>query len=398
MQRIKLEVPSVLSREEILQKLALFFDTVVLTGRKVLIICEDVTRSTPIDLFFPDFLQYLQRRAAAVTVLFALGTHRPMTHLEMVQKLGLTDEQARELPLLNHNAFDEAALVDVGAVESVPLKVNRALAEHEVIVALGSVLPHRVMGFSGGAKYLCPGVANKAMIDYTHWKSNLFPEEQVMGNIDNPIRLILDAIADQIADRLPGDYVSINCVTAPDGIVDLFVGSFYQSYRQAAALTAQVLFKTVPECSRLLAILDDKCTDFWQGAKAVYNCGAVIRDGGTIVIQGALPEGISASHGPVIEKFGYSTPEQIFALVEAGEFTDQVVVASHMVRVSQRLQRLNIFLASENIDPATCERVNLGYRDPRSIDEAEFDYVVYNPADLILVKPEDQTGTSRAVA
>ena len=85
----------------------------------------------------------------------------------------------------------------------------------------------------------------------------------------------------------------------------------------------------------------------------------------------------------MIAKFGYSNPETIQNLVDSGELSSPVV-ASHMMRVSQALQKYQVILSSENISQAECEALNLGYLDPNDIDESEFDYVVYNATDLIL--------------
>ena len=385
MREIKLAEPKVLSPNDILSKLISYFTKIELSGKRVLIICEDVTRSTPIHLFFPDFWRFLQAKAQSIAVIFALGTHRPMTEKEMLEKLGISPAEARHIKLINHNAFDDSILLEVGTVESVPIKVHSSVSDRDLTITLGSVFPHRVVGFSGGTKYLCPGIANKAIIDYTHWKSNLFPEDGIVGKIENPIREILNEIAELVMTKFPANYVSVNCVTTPLGIVNLFIGDFYNSYRQAAQLSAKFFFKPVEECSSILAIVDDKSVDFWQAAKAVYNCGSVIKDGGCIVVRGKLEDGISSTHGRVIETIGYSAPERIYELVASGEFQDNVV-ASHMIRVGQHLKRIRIVLSSENLDEQICDRVNLGYLNPSQIDESEFDCVVYNATDLILTK------------
>ncbi len=385
MQKIALEHSKVLSKAEILSKIQNSLSEINITDKRVLIICEDVTRATPLNQFFPDFLHFLQAKASSITILFALGTHRSMTFDEMIHKLGISSEKASQIKLINHNAFDDSHLIEVGIIDSVPVKINRAIADSDIIITLGSVLPHRVVGFSGGAKYLCPGIANQAIIDYTHWKITCFSEAEIIGKIENPIRQILHQIAELVLTKFPKVYLSINCITLPSGIHDIFIGDFYNSYRQAAELSGTFFIKPVEPCSSLLAYLDDKSVDFWQGAKAIYNCASVIKDGGKIVIRGQLSEKFSPTHGKIIEKFGYSNPETIQNLVDSGEITSPVV-ASHLMRVSQALSRIHIFLSSENIDPELCHSVNLGYIDPQNLKASDFDYIVYNSADLILTQ------------
>lgn len=383
MKIINLDPVPLISTDEILGKITNYLSSLKGQDDRILIICEDVTRSTPIDLFFPQLLEFLKLRSLEISVIFALGTHRPMTEAEMLEKLGISPRQAEGINLLNHNAFDDNNLIEIGVIDGVPLKLNRILINQDLVISLGSVFPHRVVGFSGGTKYLCPGIANKAIIDYTHWKSNLFPTTEIMAKVDNPIRDILTQVGELVTQKFTATFVSINCVTLPSGIVDIFVGDLQTSYRQAAEVSAKFFLKSVEPCDKLLAIVDDKSADFWQAAKAVYNCAAIVKDGGTLVVRGKLAEGISSTHGDIINKFGYAIPSQVKTWVDSGELNNPLV-ASHLIRVGQHLQRIRVFLACEYIDQQTCDRVNLEYYDPATIDQSDFDCIVYHATDLIL--------------
>ncbi len=352
---------------------------------KVLFVCEDNTRGTPIHSFFPQVLDFVRSdlKISDVAVLFALGTHRPMTQAEMFSKLGLDSKKAEGIFLINHNAYDTSGLVEIGVIDDVSVKLNRMVFDYDYSIFLGSVIPHRVMGFSGGAKMLCPGIANREIINYSHWQSNEYAEKTIMANMENPMRRFLDHIASMAESHCLKNYVSVNFVATHSGIVGIFMGTFRSSYLSAANLSASVFVRKVKTCNSVLALLDDKCIDFWQAAKAVYNCGRVINSGGSIVIAGKLVDGISSVHGKTIEKFGYAAPAEIRKLVDNGQLTD-TVVASHMIRVGQYLEKIKIYLSSENINPEVCARVNLGYLHPDDINRNNFDYVVYNPVDLIL--------------
>ncbi|MBS0015920.1 MAG: DUF2088 domain-containing protein [Arthrospira sp. SH-MAG29] len=384
MKIITLEPVDLISVDAIIGKITDYLLSLNQRCDRLLIICEDVTRSTPIHLFFPQLLRFLQRYSSPeISVIFALGTHRPMTETEMLNKLGISPREAENINLLNHNAFDDSHLVEIGVIDGVTVKLNRVMINQDVVMCFGSVFPHRVVGFSGGTKYLCPGIANQAIIDYTHWKSNLFSTEEIMAKVDNPIRNILAQVGELATQAFPATLVSVNFVTLPAGIVDVCVGDLQSSYRQAAALSAKLFLKTVEPCDKLLAIVDDKSADFWQAAKAVYNCADIVRDGGILVVRGRLAEGISATHGDIINQFGYAIPEQVKKWVNSGELNNPLV-ASHLIRVGQHLQRIKVFLASEYIDEKMCDRINLGYRDPASLEPSEFDAIVYHATDLIL--------------
>ncbi len=386
MQTISLDIDSFLSDAVILSRLNAYFTPDILRDKRLLLVCEDVTRATPIASWFPAWLDGLLPQVETVTVLFALGTHRPMTHDEMLDKLGLTETRAESLTLMNHNAFDESHLVDVGEIDGLPLKLNRALCDHDVVVTLASIIPHRVTGFSGGGKMLCPGIGNKAMIDHTHWKCNNFSEQQVMIQVNNPMRAVMDEITDCAYARFPETtFVAVNAVSLPDGIIDLYIGDIKTAFAQAAQHSYEVFVRPVERCTKILALVDDKCVDFWQAAKAVYNVARALEEGGTVVVRALMPEGVSPVHGADLEKIGYSTPETIRQQFAAGLITNQVA-ASHMIRVSEHTARVNVVLASEHISPETCKRLNLGYLAPEDVNPDDYDYVVYNPVDIVLTR------------
>jgi len=387
MKHISLNTKKFISKNQLLVKIKTYLSALNISNKRVLIVCEDITRSTPIDFFFKDLADYLFQYKNEITVLFALGTHRPMTNEEIVKKLGISSSDVKKLKLINHDALDDSRLVKVGMIDNVPLKLNKTITENDFLISVGSVVPHRVMGFSGGAKILVPGIANKQFIDYTHWKSNLFSEEKIYMKVENPMRNILNNAVSLLQKKFPLRLISINCVTVSSKIVDLFIDDFYSSYKRAALLSSKVFVRRVKECSSVLALLDDKSMDFWQGAKAVYNCARVIKNGGYIVVRGKLQEGISPVHGGIISQFGYSTPSKIKKLVGSGKLKD-VLVASHMFRVSQHLERVKIFLSSEFLTVEECQKVNLGLISPEKLERMEFDYIVHNSTETILVKKD----------
>jgi lactate racemase len=380
----------VISGSEVNSRIFRAIDNSLLQDKNLLIVCEDNTRATPVHTFFPELIDRFHSLNTRISVLFALGTHRPMRRDEMLAKLGISDDQAQTISLLNHNSSDESQLVRIGEIEGKTLKINRTVEDADTILTISSILPHRVVGFSGGAKMLCPGVGNKEFIDYSHWKSNQYPEELIMGNIDNPMRALIDKQGEMIQQRFPEkNFICVSAVTTAKGIVDVFIGSFKDSYMQAAELSKDIFIKEIEPSESILAIVDDKCTDFWQAAKAVYNCARALKDGGTIVVRGRLEEGISAINKDDILEYGYSDPETIQELYRSGKITNQLA-ASHMIRVSEHLQRVNVVLCSENIPEETCKKANLGYLDPKKLDPSMFGTVVHHAVDIVLQKEKDK--------
>lgn len=157
MKRITLNQQVTLSKEKIIKKFTSFFRKINISDKRILMVCEDITRSTPVHLFAKDLFQFLIKKENKITILFALGTHRPMTKKEMMKKLRITQELAQKIKLVNHNAYNDLNLIEIGRIDSVPIKLNHLVAENDFLIGIGSVIPHRVMGFSGGAKIICPG-------------------------------------------------------------------------------------------------------------------------------------------------------------------------------------------------------------------------------------------------
>lgn len=389
MQRISLPT-NVLPLNQIQERIDAFFTQKKWDGKRILIVCEDVTRSTPVASFFKYLLKKLNPGTNQIFVLFACGSHRPMTYTEMLKKLGISSQEALKLKLMNHVAREDKQLIEIGKINNVSCKLNRAVVNADVLIGIGSVLPHRVMGFSGGAKIICPGIASRELIDFTHTLSNIFPEEMIIGQIDNPMRQFLHQIIDLLAKNIKLKMISINCVTVPGGIIDIFIGDFVTSYRQAADLSQKFLIKKVDPCKKILAFVDDKSMDFWQAAKAVYNCARVIQKDGLIVIRGQLSGGISHAHGKIINRFGYSTPETIWELIEK-ELLKDSLVASHMLRVSQHLSRVKIMISSPNLTEEQCKKVNLDYIAPNRVRDLAFDYEVEHAVDIMLTTSSHDT-------
>lgn len=385
------EDQELISSSEINRQIIQALENLSTPGKSLLVVCEDNTRSTPIDSFFPQLLNDLHSLGLKITVLFALGTHRPMSLEEMYQKLGLSAKQLKEVNLINHNAYSEEELTTVGEIEGKTLKINKAILDADIVLTLSSVLPHRIVGFSGGGKMLSPGISNKEFIDYSHWRSTTFDENVISGEINNPMRTFIDQATNLVTGTYPNKtFICVSFISVPAGICNMSIGSFKESFEAAAKRSQEVFIQEVEECNSILAVVDDKCTDFWQAAKAIYNCARALRKGGTIVIYGKLPDGISATHEKDILDHGYVSREEIKKLYENNLITNQVA-ASHMIRVSEYASRVKIFLSSESISEETCRRAKLGYIHPSELPLHEFDLVIHHATDIFLrVKPSSK--------
>ncbi len=365
-------------------------------GTRVLAVIPDKTRDDNTDLLFPMVSQELAvRRAGRFDALVAQGTHPPMTDPEKRAKIGA---DAAELPLFgqvfDHHWDDPEHLTTLGTLtadeiaaitgglmrQDVAIQLNVLLAPgtYDLILVLGAVVPHEVAGFAGGAKYFFPGVAGPALTHLTHWLGALATIEQVIGRVETPTRHVIEAAADRVTTPV----IALTSVStrAADGLRThaLFAGTLRETFRRAAAVSAQVHIRHVPRrYRRVIALLDSHYDEMWVAGKASYKLGAVIEPGGELVIYAPHLTSISTTHGRLIEKYGYAPLEQVREMVDGSdELSANLCVAAHLAHVSYGSRvgadgaiapRYRITLAS-SIPEDVARRVKLGFAPMASID------------------------------
>ena len=161
--------------------------------------------------FFRLLYEQLGRRAAQLDYLIALGTHPPMPEDAIDRLVGVTAaERAEHYPnvrIFNHTGIRPQALETIGIisraeataltggllVEDVPVTLNRLILDYDLVLICGPVFPHEVAGFSGGAKYLFPGIAGPDIINFTHWLGALVTSMHTIGVKDTPVRRVIHA-------------------------------------------------------------------------------------------------------------------------------------------------------------------------------------------------------------
>ena len=202
-------------------------DAIVKASDRVLIVSDDNTRLTPSDRLIPPLLRRLNRAGVPdrnIRCIMALGTHRYMTAPEMEDKVGA--EVFGRIRVFNHEWRESANLVDLGrSAYGTPLLVNRAVAEADVVIGLGAIVPHHIPGFSGSSKIIQPGICGPRTTAETHLLSCEGGGDSFLGIEDNPVRRDMDDMAERVGMR-----TILNVVMDPEGRV---TGIFHGA-RQAA--------------------------------------------------------------------------------------------------------------------------------------------------------------------
>jgi nickel-dependent lactate racemase len=360
-----------------------------LDGKRVLVLIPDGTRTMPMPLMFDTLERELLKRVAALDFLVALGTHTPMDDARLTKLVGrqVVDGKTGSSRIFNHNWSDPQTFARLGTIpareiaeltegrlsEDVPVALNRLAVEYDHVLICGPVFPHEVAGFSGGAKYLFPGIAAPEIIHFTHWLGALITNHEMIGRIETPVRRVINRAA-QLLDR-PLSLLAL--VVTHEGVAGVFCGDTTETWRKAAGLSARRHIVWIDEpYDRVLSVMPRLYDDLWTAAKGMYKMEPAVADGGEVVIYAPHVSEVSYTHGRVLDEIGYHCRDYFVA--QWNRFKDYPLgILAHSTHVkglgtfdvATRVEtsRVEVTLAT-GIPRERCERVNLGYRDPAGID------------------------------
>ena len=365
-----------------------------LDGKKVLLLIPDHTRTCPLSTVFPLLYDLLAPRVQHLTVMVALGTHSPMEEEDILSLVGVSpsdlQDRFEKASFVNHMWKDQECLTEVGQLRKsevgeltdglfemdVSVTCNKAVVEHDDIIILGPVFPHEVVGFSGGNKYIVPGISGQEIIDFFHWLGAVITNPMIIGNKWTPVRKIVDRVAAMV----PARRHALCMVTTHDGLAGLYGGEPEKAWEVAADLSAEIhitykrhAYHTVLSCA------PEMYDDLWTGGKCMYKVEPVVADGGRVIIYAPHITQISDVHGAVLHEIGYHTRD--FFLAQWDKYKDYpwgvVAHSTHVKGIGTyedgvEKPRAEVILAT-GITKDICDRVNLGYMDHHTIDVSEFE-------------------------
>ena len=362
-----------------------------LTGERVVVIVPDSTRTAPMPLMFRLLTDLLRERVAALDFLVALGTHPPMSEAALNRLVGITAEErvaiCGDIGLYNHRWDDPATFATIGTITSaeveritdgmlsmdVPVTVNRRVLDADRVIVCGPVFPHEVAGFSGATKYFFPGVSGPEVINFTHWLGALMTSMRVIGHHDTPVRATIDRAAAMVGTPK----LFCNMVVTHHGMAGLFVGDYKEAWLEAVALSSQLHVRYVDRpFKRVFSVMPELYDDIWTAAKGMYKVEPVVEDGGEVIIYAPHIDEISYSHGAVLDRVGYHVRDYFVKQWDTFRHEPWGVLAhsTHLRGVGtydaatgEERPRIRVTLAT-GIPRERCERLNLGYLDPASID------------------------------
>jgi nickel-dependent lactate racemase len=385
-----------LTESEVRQIVAQAFVEHDMTGKRVLILTPDATRSAPLDLMFRVFYEAIGEKAAALDYLVALGTHMAMDEKQLQKLYGLTkkekDGKYAKVGIYNHEWENPDTFKQIGTITAaeikeitnglmemdVPVTVNKMLWDYDQVIICGPTFPHEVVGFSGGNKYFFPGVAGPEVINFSHWLGAVITSWKVIGTKMTPVRKTIDRAASMI--DVPKLCFSL-VVKGHHDLVGLYFGTPEQAYQSAADLSAQHHVVYVPKpFKRVLSVMPELYDDIWTAAKGMYKMEPAIAEGGEVIIYAPHIDEISYTHGHILDEVGYHCRD--YFIKQWDTFKDYpwgVLAHSTHLRgagtydpeTGVETARIKVTLAT-GVPQARCEKLNLGYMDPNSIDLDEW--------------------------
>ena len=370
--------------QEVEARLGQAIEEIDVSGKKVLVIIPDNTRTLPMPTFFETISTHLSPRVREVTFLVALGTHPPLSEDELRIHLGSRMNDFRNVHIVQHEWDNPAALTQVGTItrakmeeisagllsEEVPVTINRAVLKHDLVIILGPVFPHEVVGFSAGHKYFFPGVSGPEIVHQSHWLGALITSPKTIGHKDTPVRMMIERAAAMI----PTPRLGIMLVMRGHDLKGLFLGKVEDAWSKAADLSAKENivwverpFKTV------LSMAPPMYWELWTAGKCTYKIEPVIADGGRVIIYAPNLHEISVTHGKLIRQVGYHTRDYFLHQWDRFKDVPRAILAhsSHVkgigtFRDGVEHPRMEVTLATA-LPEALCHEINLGYLDPTSI-------------------------------
>jgi nickel-dependent lactate racemase len=313
-------------------------------------------------------------------ILPALGTHAPMTENEIKTMFGdiplelfRVHRWREDLTTLGIVPEEYVFEVSEGKVKySWPAQVNKLLVEgkHDLILSVGQVVPHEVIGMANYNKNIFVGTGGKEGINKCPFLGAAYGMERIMGRAENPVRKVLNYASDNFAKDLPIVYIlTVVGKNEKNELVlkGLFIGDDYECFKMAAELSLQVNFEMLDTpLEKVVVYLDPhEFKSTWLGNKSIYRTRMAIADRGELIVlaPGLKEFGEDREIDRLIRKYGYRTTPEILKFVdENSELQENLSAAAHLIHGSSE-NRFTVRYCPGNLSREEIESVNFEYGD-----------------------------------
>ena len=331
-------------------------------GKKVVLIGDDITRSTPVDKILPLLIKELQKaglKQEDMKIVIALGTHRPMKPSEVKSKYG---EVVEQVEVVNHDFADREKLVFLEKTkQGTPIWINREVYEAEVRIGIGDIVPHNLAGWTGGAKIIQPGVSGEETTAHTHLISARYDPKDLLGKAENPMRHEMEEVAKSV-----GLDMIVNTVLNRKGkLIKVFTGNYIKAHREGVKLAEKIYCYTAPsKADIVVASSYPMDIDYWVAAKGIVSGYLALKEGGTIILVTPCHEGVSAGnvHTETFKELGKYSYDMLQQEME--KRTDRDFIAVSVIMVLARIkEKCKVIVVSEGLTDRMCEWLGVAKMD-----------------------------------
>jgi nickel-dependent lactate racemase len=347
--------------------------------KKVLALPPDITRAHSRAGSLTRFA-YDYYGKALTDIMPTLGTHTPMSPAEIEEMFpgvepGLFRVHKWRSDVLTLGEVPASYIKELSEGKlsfSWPAQANRLLVEggHDLILSLGQVVPHEVIGMANYNKNIFIGAGGSEGINKSHYLGAVYGMERIMGRAINPVRLVLNYAQEHFARALPIVYAHTVVARQSDGslaVKGLYMGDDEQCFLKAAELSLKVNFTMLEKPLRKVVVyLDPKeFRSTWLGNKSVYRTRMAIADGGELLVlaPGVKEFGEDREIDRLIRKYGYSGTDKVIRLVESEpELAGNLSAAAHLIHGSSE-GRFSITYAPGHLSREETEGVGFGYAE-----------------------------------
>jgi nickel-dependent lactate racemase len=353
----------------------------------------DMTRMHSAGGNITSFYYNLLKDICRVEIMPALGTHEPMSDKEIREFFGdgvpldcfIKHNWRKDVVKIGEIPCDYVEKISEGLVKNpIDVEINMRLLDktYDLIISIGQVVPHEVVGMANYSKNIFVGCGGSNMINQSHMLGAFYGMERIMGRDHSPVRKVFDYAEENFIKNIPILYV-LTVTTQSEGNVaihGLFTGRHRRIFEEAVALSQEKnLIYVEKPLKKVIVFLDEReFKSTWLGNKAIYRTRMAIADGGELIIlaPGVRKFGEDDDNDRLIRKYGYAGRKNILKLCdENSDLQNNLSVAAHLIHGSSD-ERFSITYAAENITCEEIEDVNFKYMPLKDA------YKIYDPEQL----------------
>ncbi len=342
------------------------------------IIIDDGSRPTPVSRILPILLQKLEGigvKSGKIRIIAALGSHRHMTSAELEERVG--SDIYNRYEVVNSEFRDPEKLVFVGKTpENVDIFAAKIAMDADVRIGIGNLVPHPVMGWSGGGKILYPGVAGEDTVSYFHLKGSLI-DRNLFGREDSPVRDMMEGWVDTIG----LDFIINTVLNSEMQLHKAVAGHYIEAHRAGVAIAKKVLGCPVEKRVDVVVVSAYPADqDFWQSPKGMYSAEFALKGetGGTIILVSPNYEGVGP-HPEYPEWMGRNDGDELVKSILAGQhFNGDALAMAIGNSMSKMRRRRRLVVVSDGVTAEDMARCGCAHYPPselqKAVDEAVSHY------------------------